>query len=252
MVEARDNLQAGGKAIPDKITSKWRPAKEQLIVETNQKCAYCESKFLTVGFGDVEHYRPKSIYWWLAYVYLNYLVSCSICNQKYKRDKFEFVGDEQTAPEILDGTSNADIKEMAKKIVPDPNNDISLKKYHELHKKEKPLILNPYLDDPEKLISWQAIPDLQEVILVPNADNAESEAIVDACDDIYGLNRKPLKKARYQILINYVAFREGRDAMPASRKPSWDALIKSMSKDDAEYAAMIRYFESNPAELPHF
>jgi uncharacterized protein (TIGR02646 family) len=46
------------------------------------KCAYCESKILHVGFGDIEHFRPKSA---LAYRdrifdWDNLLLACSVCN----------------------------------------------------------------------------------------------------------------------------------------------------------------------------
>jgi hypothetical protein len=50
----------------------WKAAKPQLKRETGGKCAYCESPTDTVAHGDVEHYRPKSKYWWLAYCYDNY------------------------------------------------------------------------------------------------------------------------------------------------------------------------------------
>ena len=43
------------------------------------KCAYCETK---VEQNDVEHYRPKSIYYWLAYSRNNLLYCCPTCNQK--------------------------------------------------------------------------------------------------------------------------------------------------------------------------
>ena len=59
----------------------WKAAKPQLKLETGGKCAYCESPTDTVAHGDVEHYRPKSKYWWLAYCYDNYLYACQICNQ---------------------------------------------------------------------------------------------------------------------------------------------------------------------------
>jgi hypothetical protein len=54
----------------------WKLAKKQLKKESNGKCAYCEANLQVVAFGDVEHYRPKSIYWWLAYTYDNYVYAC--------------------------------------------------------------------------------------------------------------------------------------------------------------------------------
>lgn len=60
-------------------------------------CAYCGTGLTRGDRGDVEHFRPKGNvlddeahggYWWLAYVFDNYLMSCSRCNQNYKRDRF--------------------------------------------------------------------------------------------------------------------------------------------------------------------
>lgn len=53
----------------------WKKAKDQLLAETYNKCAYCETPTKVVDYGDVEHFRPKSKYWWLAYCYDNYLAS---------------------------------------------------------------------------------------------------------------------------------------------------------------------------------
>lgn len=48
------------------------------------KCVYCESKNRQLS---VEHYRPKSVYYWLAYSWDNLLYSCPICNSR-KSNKF--------------------------------------------------------------------------------------------------------------------------------------------------------------------
>lgn len=49
------------------------------------KCAYCEQRI--EGY-HIEHYRPKSIYYWLAYSWDNLLFCCSRCNQ-FKLHFFE-------------------------------------------------------------------------------------------------------------------------------------------------------------------
>lgn len=51
-------------------------------------CAYCQGTLTHSDRGDVEHYRPKAMYWWLAYSFTNYLLSCARCNRTYKRSKF--------------------------------------------------------------------------------------------------------------------------------------------------------------------
>ena len=66
-----------------------RRALEKLF---NNKCAYCETKFLVGGFGAIEHFRPKAYveeedgsitrpgYYWLAVEWTNLFLSCSRCN----------------------------------------------------------------------------------------------------------------------------------------------------------------------------
>ncbi len=56
------------------------------------KCAYCE-RLLPIGRngkpdGDIDHFRPKSKYHRFAYSPRNFVLSCRICNQDYKRDAF--------------------------------------------------------------------------------------------------------------------------------------------------------------------
>jgi uncharacterized protein (TIGR02646 family) len=53
----------------------------------HRKCAYCETSYAAVSFMQVEHYRPKKIYYWLAADWSNLLPSCQICNNG-KSSKF--------------------------------------------------------------------------------------------------------------------------------------------------------------------
>lgn len=53
-----------------------------------RSCAYCDRELPGNDRGDVEHFRPKDFYWWLAYRFENYLLSCSVCNSSYKRNLF--------------------------------------------------------------------------------------------------------------------------------------------------------------------
>src|SRR5262245_41753306 len=39
-----------------------------------RSCAYCDRDLPGTDRGDVEHFRPKNVYWWLAYVFRNYLL----------------------------------------------------------------------------------------------------------------------------------------------------------------------------------
>jgi hypothetical protein len=60
-------------------------------------CGYCGRHLPGNDRGDVDHFRPKARvegvpdhggYWWLAYMFANYFLSCSVCNRTRKRDRF--------------------------------------------------------------------------------------------------------------------------------------------------------------------
>lgn len=58
---------------------KQTDVKESLDKIYYSKCAYCEQR---VEAWEVEHYRPKSIYYWLVYSWDNLLSCCSTCNKR--------------------------------------------------------------------------------------------------------------------------------------------------------------------------
>ena len=95
----------------------------QLWEDQHYKCAYCESR-ITKEYKDVEHYRPKSKYYWLGHDWNNLLYSCEICNRSYKKAIFPLKNEANrvTAPGSLDG--------------------------------EEPLIINPAFEEPANHIRF--------------------------------------------------------------------------------------------------
>ena len=78
--------------------------KESLKSIYNHKCAYCEQKMVFPKENQnksasndltLEHYRPKSTYYWLAYSWDNLLPVCYDCNHA-KEDFFDIEGVEIT------------------------------------------------------------------------------------------------------------------------------------------------------------
>ena len=236
-----------GKTPKLKIKSKWKETKPQLTAESHGKCAYCETSFVAVAFGDVEHYRPKSVYWWLAYVYDNYLVSCAICNQSFKGNKFIRKGQILPAPEINKTMDEDTLKDVAKSAIPDPLDLDQVELFEKAHRKEEPLIPNPYIEKPEKIFQWEAIEDIEEVLVTPNPDFKNSDEILAACEEIYGINRPQLKRRRFIIYETYQSFKLALKDLPESAPshPKIKEFVEEMSKPESEYSAMIRYFESN-------
>ncbi|GMV39067.1 MAG: hypothetical protein AMXMBFR64_07830 [Myxococcales bacterium] len=133
--EAAEALGTVGdwKGVADflKANAAWgEGVKEHFAERQHRKCGYCER--LLTDHGDVEHYRPKTAiftllkpgrerqslnntagrsfgkppkvgtwdsgYWWLAYSWDNYLVSCGLCNQSWKNALFPVAGGRAARP----------------------------------------------------------------------------------------------------------------------------------------------------------
>lgn len=71
----------------------WSKVKGTFINIFGNKCWYSDMD-LSIDFGDIEYFRPKGKswdekktiilkdgYWWLAYDYKNFRLSCAVCNQ---------------------------------------------------------------------------------------------------------------------------------------------------------------------------
>lgn len=113
----------------------WGDVKPFFMETQNRKCGFCEV-IITESTGDIEHYRPKNAvwslaergaeqehlvnirgrkfrkdfasgYWWLAYSWDNYLVSCPTCNQKWKSALFPIAAQRLTPP--VQGDESAEL-----------------------------------------------------------------------------------------------------------------------------------------------
>ncbi len=112
-------INAGKK--PKISKALWGRFKIEFAAAQLDKCGYCECNVIAGHRGDVEHFAPKNDvrqftgrpgeegvqlthsaslkgrtpesfsdfgYWWLAYDWTNYLLSCVVCNQDWKGNLF--------------------------------------------------------------------------------------------------------------------------------------------------------------------
>lgn len=107
----------------------WRALRRYITMLFHDKCAYCEVSIEAGAPTHVEHYRPKSTYYWLAYRVDNYVPACAWCNGK-KGSKFPLADDGIQATK--------------------PGHDLDL---------EKPLLVNPSTQQPEKHLSFVTVTD---------------------------------------------------------------------------------------------
>lgn len=223
----------------------WSTAKPALKRESAGKCAYCEADTAVVAHGDVEHFRPKDLYWWLAYCVDNYTFSCQVCNQVYKGNRFPVTGARLKGPRMPAARPSDPAKAaaLAAGFSPDPATatDASLKRFFAGEQAHLP---DPYLVDPEALLAWKEIEATQEVWLTARGRSAKAKAAAKAADEVLGLNRTELLRLRwnhYDLLRTMaLAFQEMAPGSPNAAKVL--AGIRRRADADQPFAAMSRFF----------
>jgi uncharacterized protein (TIGR02646 family) len=233
----------------------WKGAKKQLKAESGGKCCYCEAPTELVAHGDVEHFRPKSVYWWLAYCYDNYLYSCQICNQTYKGDAFP-VDARMAQPDIPANSTPEQRRAIAALCAPDPFEEIAglgWKDFAAAMLAEGALLPNPYFEDPEELFVWDADPVLKEVSLRPRPGNPRANRVAAAVEQYLGLNREELRRWRWRIYVTLDTFRavidSGRIDDTELRRRIQDTVRAMVSGEDG-FTGMCRYYVRDQWKLP--
>ena len=219
----------------------WKAAKPHLKSESGGKCAYCESATDVVAHGDVEHFRPKSKYWWLAYCFENYTFACQICNQVYKGDDFPTAATPLAPPVIPEPF---DAAALAGTLTPDPLDAVAIDDFRRRAALEQAHLPDPYVVDPEPLFKWVAFPVLREVEIRARNGSDVSRRAFAAAVEFLGLNRDELKRRRYLVYEGAAALVQvlrTPNLPPAALTPAEDQL-RRMTGADSEYAGMIRYF----------
>lgn len=150
----------------------------QLETDQHYKCAYCEC-YLPLQYHDVEHFRPKSHYYWLGHDWKNLLYSCERCNRLYKKAKFPL------AAGSVQASSPAD--------------DITL---------EHPLLINPTEVDPslhirfDKHIAKGITPQGKKTIEVLHLnDQEECPELIDNRKQHFALYKIEKDKIKLQELL---------------------------------------------------
>ena len=200
--------------------------KNALLKVQHDKCAFCECKVTHQQYGDVEHFRPKKGYkqkdgdplerpgyYWLAYEWTNLLISCQICNQKFKKNLFPLRRPSRRAR--------------------CHNDDVS---------KEESLLIDPSADDPVAHLTFH------QELYRPMASSRRGKVTIDA----FGLNDPRRLEDRREKLASLNLMTDHRRLLiDACRKdPSSVELAKALEdlgvrivaiqSDSAEYAAMAR------------
>lgn len=183
--ELRKMVEAGTKPASTDFTNYWYPESRKILWKhQNRKCCYCERIRELKRESDLEHFRPKANvaeetdhfgYWWLAYAFDNYLYSCKICNEDFKKDRFPLVDPQTRAFKESDNLAN-----------------------------EKPYLLDPYEENPEEILGfyWD---DIKSKYVKAVSTIADTNKRGEKTAEITGLNRETLMTERASLLVTLQA-----------------------------------------------
>lgn len=230
-------------------SSRWKAAKAPLGRETYGKCAFCETPNAPAYYGDVEHFRPKAHYWWLAYCYDNYLYSCRICNGT-KGEKHRLTGVALAGPMVQAGMSPQALLQLATSWSPDPTDAASVQAYEQACLTEIGALPNPYQENPEYLFEWKADPELKEVVVVAKGNGPRETAAYEAAIDIVGLNRPELRVQRWRAYRTARRFHDNCPAPDDPRRASFEEGMRELADDEMPFAGMMRFFLRQWGLLP--
>jgi uncharacterized protein (TIGR02646 family) len=222
------------------VLGDWKKMKPALKQNSFDKCAYCEARTSEVAHGDVEHFRPKSVYWWLALCVDNYVFSCQLCNQTHKKDHFPIHGTQLKAPRLNASLPTTDkaLRRLAKRMSPDPSGVDEAALLTEWLT-EDPDLPHPYLEDPEPMFAWAPVETNEEVyVVVPDNATPRAKRAVQAAVDYLGLNRETLVRSRYFI---YSSLTSAVGAWKRGDVPSLNQ-IQRMCQAKHPFSGMCRYF----------
>lgn len=181
---------------------------EALIECHHGKCCLCEQH--VQEDGDVEHFRPKARYYWLAYDWNNLLLSCSACNSRHKRNLFPLRDESSRVSSHLENIS-----------------------------REDPLFIDPCREDPEESIEWQ------EEHPRPRRGNRRARVTLDALR----LNERGLPTTR-RIRLNEVERIEdvlliARKMGYVDVIPGIVAWLNQAQDSSSVFAGMVRAYLKN-------
>ena len=219
----------------------WTAAKRVLKADTGGKCAYCEASTQIVAHGDVEHFRPKSVYWWLAFVFDNYLFSCQICNQSYKGDKFPIAGAVLAPPAMPPAMpAGATLAGLLASLVIEATavTDDQIRALWNIEDADLP---NPYLEDPEILFSYEA-DDLNREIWLRSTGSARADRALAAVEGILGLNREDLRRQRYADYRSFFLLRATLGQLKPDLRQEVLGELRLQQSQKQPFAGMKRYF----------
>ena len=173
----------------------WRKFKQSIWEQQYHKCAFCEKEIVSADDGQLEHFRPKAetcdefnvritreAYWWLAYEYKNYLVSCLTCNN-LKGNRFP-IEDEDTRVKATDMDGKVALTDGG------------------VLENEIPFLINPRYQDPKPYLAYNYRPDTKMVFI----EHKDADGIGEKTIKILDLNRR---RKNIEVMKDFLPYKRG-------------------------------------------
>ncbi len=194
----------------------YYPIRDALKEIYRNKCAYCETHF-NRSYIKIEHYRPKSIYYALAYSWSNLLPICDICNTT-KSNHFE-----------VDRIVVKDKIRTLKKL------QYSTKMFNRI---EKPKFLHPEIDDYDDMFRF----DLKgNIVVFDNVLNSHRMVYTIKYSD---LNQDALAQRRAKVFKDFTNMTDELFLLAKNNieyHESMDRKIFEFFNDENEFIAVRKF-----------
>jgi uncharacterized protein (TIGR02646 family) len=202
---------------------KQKDVKESLKKLYKNKCVFCEHEVtecidnnLEDCSSTIEHYRPKSIYYWLAYSWDNLLWCCHRCNQN-KDNNFKVLNRKIEFKESFNDAIHS-----------------SSVLYQD---SEKPLMIHPEIESVLTKLSF-------ENGIISSADDRITYTI-KTC----GLDRDDLNEKRLKIIEKFKNNAKKRNRLNKSYQDILDNLKKDFLDESSEFRALKFWILKNHKSL---
>jgi len=183
----------------------------------HQKCAFCEQEIIECKNNDledcsstIEHYRPKSKYYWLAYSWDNLLLCCYGCN-KNKGNSFKI--------EKSLGTFN--------KIAFLKRVHHSSKIYNRI---EKPSMIHPEFENIIDKLEFDKNGGI-------SSDNIRVKYTIETCE----IDRDALKEKRKTVIDDFIENIIDKKLKKESINKTLQEFLNDLKKQEKEFIA-LRYW----------
>lgn len=109
------------------LAASYQQVKGLLHERQHAKCCYCEKVDVPLH-NDVEHYRPWSRYWWLAWSWANLLFACRACNERGGKEDAFPLGPGSVPLRYGETPPGVEVPELLDPAVDDPREHIRFRR----------------------------------------------------------------------------------------------------------------------------